>query len=107
MKMKIEIRGSEEDVKNYSELIYYLWEFAFPNTSVSQEVVKDEAMKKLKAWERLKDKGFRFSGVEVYDEGLLEIDGVLPALKEANDAERLKMVHDLFLLFEEKECSDS
>lgn len=76
--MKIEIRGSEE-------------------------AVKDEAMEKLKAWERLKDRGFRFSGVEVYDEGLLGIDGVLPALKGANDAERLKMVHDLFLLFEEEE----
>lgn len=54
---------------------------------------------KLKAWKRLKDKGFRFDGKEVFSEGLLEIDGVLPALKGADCAERLKIIDDLDLLF--------
>ena len=57
------------------------------------------AVEKLKAWKRLKDKGFRFSGKEVFSEGLLEIDGVLPALKRADNAERLKIIDDLDLLF--------
>lgn len=63
----------------------------------------ERAVEKLKAWKRLKDKGFRFNGVEVFSEGLLEIDGVLPALKGADDAERLKIVDDLHLLCGEEE----
>jgi len=58
-----------------------------------------KAMGKLKAWERLKDKGFKFNGVEVFSEGLLEIDGVLPALEGADNVKRLKMIDDLYLLF--------
>lgn len=60
---------------------------------------REKAAEKLKAWRRLKDKGFRFNGVGVFSEGLLEIDGVLPALKEANKKERSKIVDDLWLLF--------
>ena len=60
----------------------------------------EKAVEKLKAWKRLKDKGFRFNGKEVFSEGLLEIDGVLPALKGAdNAAECLKIIDDLDLLF--------
>jgi hypothetical protein len=65
----------------------------------------EKAVEKLKAWKRLKDKGFRFDGAEVFREGLLEIDGVLPALKGADSAERLKIIDDLRLLFgKEEEC---
>lgn len=59
----------------------------------------EKAVEKLKAFTRLKDKGFRFNGKEVFSEGLLEIDGVLPALKGADNAERLKIIDDLDLLF--------
>lgn len=59
----------------------------------------ERAVEKLKAWKRLKDKGFKFDGKEVFSEGLLEIDGVLPALKGADNAERLKIIDDLDLLF--------
>lgn len=62
-----------------------------------------EAREKAKAWKRLKDKGFRFDGVEVYSKGLLEIDAVLPALEDADYAERIKMIDDLWLLFPEEE----
>lgn len=58
-----------------------------------------EAYEKLKAWKRLKDKGFKFNGVEVFSEGLLEIDGVLSALEGIDNVERLKMIDDLDLLF--------
>lgn len=60
---------------------------------------REKATEKLKAWKRLKDKGLRFNGVEVYEKGMLEIDGVLPALEEANKTERSKIVDDLWLLF--------
>lgn len=59
----------------------------------------EKAVEKLKAWKRLKDKRFRFDGIEVFSEGLLEIDGVLSALKGADNAERLKIIDDLDLLF--------
>lgn len=61
----------------------------------------EQAVEKLKAWKRLEDKGLRFraDGIEVFSEGLLEIDGVLPALEGADDAERSKIVDDLYLLF--------
>lgn len=61
----------------------------------------EKAVKKLKAWKRLKDKGFRFDGVEAFSEGLLEIDAVLPAHEKAAGAERLKIgvLDDLWLLF--------
>lgn len=62
-----------------------------------------EAREKAKAWKRLKDKGFRFDGVEVFSKGLLEIDAVLPAIENADNAERLKMLDDLWLLFGEEE----
>lgn len=58
-----------------------------------------KAVEKLKAFKRLKDKGFKFDGEEVFSEGLLEIDAVLPALEKADNAERLKIVDDLWLLF--------
>lgn len=63
----------------------------------------EKAVEKLKAWKRLKDKGFRFDGAEVFREGLLEIDGVLPAFKGADSAERLKIIDDLRLLFGKEE----
>lgn len=59
----------------------------------------EKAVEKLKALKRLKYKGFRFNGVEVFSEGLLEIDGVLPALKGADNTERLKIIDDLYLIF--------
>lgn len=59
----------------------------------------EKAVEKLKAWKRLKDKGFKFYGIEVFSGGLLEIDGVLPALERADNAERLKIIDDLDLLF--------
>lgn len=62
-----------------------------------------ETGEKRKAWKRLKDKGFRFDGVEVYSKGLLEIDAVLPALEEVDYEERIKMIDDLHLLFGEEE----
>lgn len=58
-----------------------------------------KAVEKLKAWKRLKDKGFRFNGVEVFSEGLLEIDGVLSTLEGIDNVERLKIIDDLDLLF--------
>ena len=65
----------------------------------------EKAVKKLKAWKRLKDKGFRFDGVEAFSEGLLEIDAVLPTLEKAAGAERLKIgvLDDLWLLFRGEE----
>ena len=66
--------------------------------SLSEEE-NDRKRQKLKAWKRLKDKGFRFDGIEVFSEGLLEIDGVLSVLKKADNAERLKIVDGLDLLF--------
>ena len=65
----------------------------------STEEEAEEAVKKFKAWKRLKDKGFRFDGVEIFNEGLLEIDGVLPALGRVDNAERLKIIENLDLLF--------
>ena len=62
-----------------------------------------EAREKAKAWKRLKDKGFRFDGVEVFSKGLIEIDAVLPVLEEVDHAERSKMVDDLHLIFGEEE----
>ena len=59
----------------------------------------EKAVEKLKAWKRLKDKGFRFNGKEVFSEGLLEIDGVLPALKRVDNAERIKIIDDLDICF--------
>ena len=59
----------------------------------------NKALEKLKAFTRLKDKGFKFNGIEVFSEGLLEIDGVLSALKGADNAERLKMIDDLNTCF--------
>ena len=59
----------------------------------------EKAVEKLKAWKRLKDKGFRFNGKEVFSEGLIKIDGVLPALEGADNAKRLKIIDDLDLLF--------
>lgn len=61
------------------------------------------ALLKLRAYKRLKDKGFRFNGKEVFSEGLLEIDCVLPVLKGADNAERLKIIDDLDLLFSQED----
>lgn len=88
-----------EDVSE--EEVWYLGEeignYALP---------KEEARKiteKILAWKRLKDVGFRFDGIEIFSEGLLEIDGVLPALEGADNAERLKIIDDLDLLFSMKD----
>lgn len=59
----------------------------------------EKAVERLRARQRLKDKGFRFKGVEVFSEGLLGIDGVLPVLEGANDAERSDIVDSLWFLF--------
>ena len=59
----------------------------------------EKAVERLRAWKRLKDKGFRFNGKEVFSEGLLEIDGILSALEGIDNAERLKIIDDLDLLF--------
>ena len=67
------------------------------------EDYKPDTGEKLKAWKRLKDKGFRFDGVEVFSKGLIEIDAVLPALEEVDHAERCKIIDDLALLFGEEE----
>lgn len=71
--------------------------------ATTKEICEAEAREKAKAWKRLKDKGFRFDGVEVFSKGLIEIDGVLPALEGADNAERLKIIDDLHLLFGEEE----
>ena len=68
-----------------------------------EEGYKPDARERLEAWRRLKDKGFRFDGVEVFSKGLIEIDAVLPALEDAEYAERTKMIDDLWLLFPEEE----
>ena len=65
-----------------------------------EPLIKNE---KLEAWKRLKDKGFRFDGVEAFSKGLIEIDAVLTALERADNAERLKTIDDLHLLFGEEE----
>ena len=59
----------------------------------------EKAVERLRALKRLKDKGFRFDGKEVLSEGLLEIDGILSALEGIDNAERLKIIDDLDLLF--------
>lgn len=64
---------------------------------------EEKTAEKLKAWKRLKDKGFRFNGVEVFMGGLLEIYGVVPAIDGADNAERSKIIDDLELLFGEEE----
>lgn len=79
------------------------WNHSLAELNEEWEDYKPDTKEKLKAWRRLEDKGFRFKGVEVYDEGLLEIDAVLPAIAKADDAERLKMLDDLELLFPEEE----
>lgn len=66
---------------------------------IGDAIEREKAAGKLRAWKRLKNKGLRFNGVDVYSKGLLKIDGILPALEEANKRERSKIVDDLWLLF--------
>ena len=60
----------------------------------------EKAVEKLKAWKRLKDKGFRFGGWETDSDG--DLDCVLCNRKDRmlfNNAETLAMAKDLNLLF--------
>jgi hypothetical protein len=48
---------------------------------LSRPCEEEKATEKLKALERLKGKGLRFHGVGTSSNGLIEIDGALPALE--------------------------
>lgn len=92
--------GTEEDIAMYAHDVGKACMYPDYPCEICEAREKAE---KLSAWKRLKDKGFRFNGVEVFSEGLLEIDGVLPALKGVDSAERLRIIDDLHLLFGEEE----
>ncbi len=66
----------------------------------------EKAVEKLKAWKRLKAKGFRFGGWETDSDG--DLRSVLCNRKDGiqfNNAEALDMTKDLDLLFGGEECS--